>query len=161
MRRLALGENLDLIGAGPGTAAAPVTLSRHAPGLAPQHEHTAAYACAVLAGGFLELSGGRETWCATGYLVTHEAGERHANHIGPDGALCLNLHVDLPASADPVRLAPDARGLADALAQQGLRGADPLTWDSLAAELEHRLGGWRTPPRDPAPVDAVVAALDA
>ncbi|HWS72940.1 MAG TPA: AraC family transcriptional regulator [Thermoanaerobaculia bacterium] len=93
----------------------------HEPGTAlARHEHERPYFCFVLGGAFDESDGRQSHRCATGTLVFHPAGDRHADRFGAAAARCLN--VELPRE------------------WQAARGALAPAFESRAQRDERRLG---------------------
>jgi AraC family transcriptional regulator len=139
MTVLSAGETFGEVCRGPGSA----SLSLHAAhDSTPRHEHTHPYACVVIGGGFRQTLGRKEAEARFGEVLLHPAGAAHADLFGPDGALCLNLQLKAdPADRVRRRLDAGALSLAEAVAAQVALGrdADPLTAQSLAAELVDRL----------------------
>jgi AraC family transcriptional regulator len=79
----------------------------------PLHEHDEAYLCLVAGGAYLQQAGGRDTDCATGLLLAHPEGHRHANRFAPQGARCLSIFpsAEIAAGAGMRRLLDDHRAL--------------------------------------------------
>lgn len=104
----------------------------------PRHEHTSAYLCLVLRGGYRQLAGGRSSECMQGLLLVHPEGHQHANWYAPGGARCINLHLDHVLDDDPAipRLLGEHRALRllDA-ARLGPRIGDELFATDAAADL--------------------------
>jgi AraC family transcriptional regulator len=105
----------------------------------PPHKHSNDYLCIVLAGGFAELE--RNVWRErrSGCFFAHRAGETHHDHIGPRGAMCLNLHFACEDTA-PLGLegmcSPVTKVTADRLAfELAARLRDDLVMAALAAEI--------------------------
>src|SRR4051794_10797703 len=60
----------------------------------PWHSHDAAYLVVMLSGTMTEVTArGRDHACARGWLVLDTAGEGHRDHVGPEGARCLNVEL--------------------------------------------------------------------
>lgn len=161
MSQLRYGQTFGEVAAGPAPG---VTLSRHAGGQAlPAHIHESAYVCLVLSGGFRESGGRGEAERLAGEVIVHPGGERHADAFGPDGALCLNLHLgDEEAQPLARRAEPGLAVAIQALAAETARGeaGDRLAAEALVAEIVHRLGRPEAQPADADCVDRVLRALD-
>lgn len=68
----------------------------------PMHEHSRRYLAIVLNGSYEESSRGQRIEAAAGSMLGHPDGHRHANHIGRDGARCLNVIPDAHWKGDAV-----------------------------------------------------------
>ena len=138
----------------------------------PLHEHSDAYFCLVVGGGFAETMRSRAAECSPGSLMVHPAGDAHANRISAVGAHCLNIHPDPSWLAEsPLRrMAGDLRHIAlPARLPSLLRlrrellasdQAAPLALESAVLEL--LADAWRQPPRTDAPpwLDRVIQCIE-
>ena len=79
----------------------------------PLHEHDEAYLCLVAGGAYTQRSSSGDTACASGLLLAHPQGHRHANRFSPDGARCLSIFPpgDLADGQALRRLLGDYRAL--------------------------------------------------
>jgi AraC family transcriptional regulator len=105
----------------------------------PPHKHSNDYLCIVLAGGFAELERNRWRDRHSGSVFAHSAGETHHDHIGPRGAICLNLHF-APGETPPAGIVGACsiatKVTADRLAFELAAGSrDELVMATLAAEI--------------------------
>ena len=121
----------------------------------PPHRHVNDYVCIVVAGGFVEHSGGRRRERPAGTYFVHRAGETHHDEFGSAGATCLSLHFDAAlAGAEVEGMCPrSARVAVDQLAfELASYAPQDLVLASLAAEIVGALqpvasgardgGGW-------------------
>lgn len=161
MSTLGHGQTFGQVAAGP---AAGSTLSLHGAGhMLPDHEHACAYVCVVLSGGFRETGARGDAERRAGEIIVHPAGDRHADAFGPEGALCLNLHL---ATGEPEPLArraePELASLICGLAAETARGeaGDRLEAEALSAEILGRLDGAAMRKDDDCCIDRVLRALD-
>ena len=105
----------------------------------PPHKHSNDYLWIVLAGGFAELERNRWRDRPSGSVFAHSAGETHHDHIGPRGAICLNLHF-APGETPPAGIegacSIATKITADRLAFELAAGfRDELALATLAAEI--------------------------
>jgi AraC family transcriptional regulator len=161
MATLDYGQTFGTVVAGHADAA---TLSVHCPNeRLPSHEHASAYICVVLSGGFRETRRSLEADRRAGEIIVHPSGERHADAFGPDGALCLNLHLGT-APAQPLsrRADPELASAIHQLASEVARGpvSDRLDAEALSVEIIHRLTRAQTAAQPSGGVERVLQALD-
>jgi AraC family transcriptional regulator len=161
MSTLDHGQTFGQVAAGP---AAGTTLSLHgADEVLPDHEHASAYVCVVLAGGFRETGSHCDAERRTGEVIVHPAGDRHADAFGPEGALCLNLHLGRAETQPLARRAdPALASLICGLAAETARGeaGDRLEAEALTTEILDRLTGPGRQGDDGCCIDRVLQALD-
>ena len=160
MAALDPGETFGQVVSGPAPG---VTLSRHAAGQTlPLHEHAQAYVCVVLSGTFAECDPRGEAVRRAGEVVVHPSGDRHGDVFGPQGALCLNLHLATDLDLPVARRAESGLARAvDELAAEVAKGmfGDRLGAEALGAEIVDRLSRTDADP-DADCVARVLQALD-
>ena len=105
----------------------------------PPHRHANDYICIVLTGGFAELQNDSCRERRAGWFFRHEAGETHHDHIGPQGAICLNLHF-APGEPRPIGVegpcSASTKIAASRLAfELAARSREELVMAALAAEI--------------------------
>ena len=143
------------------------SLSRYRGGAsASQHRHHDWYICLVLAGGFVQ-NGREERLTSPGDLVVLPPDRWHSDHVGPQGALCLNLHLNGAIAeqlmAGPRRADALGRSIAGELAfliASGLVGKT-LREESLIFELTGSLAGRASVKEAPGAIDQIVEAIEA
>ncbi len=161
MNPLKFGETFGCVVHGP---LAGVTLSAHPSNSRLfAHEHTTAYICVVLSGGFLERSLVERQHCRARTIIAHPPGERHSDIFGPEGALCLNIHLNASPIEPLVRRSGSSLStVIQELAVETVKGdwGDRLTAEAACAEIKRCLWDLKRSADSADCVAPVLEALD-
>ena len=160
---LGFGVTYDMVAARTACGQLLTLTSHRGDGQIPPHKHVNDYVCIVLNGGFAEQEGGRSHERLGGCFFTHHAGETHCDHVGPRGAICVNLHFsagERGSTSEGICSGP-LRVAAQNLAFELTAGArEELAVASAAAEIMGLLQPAQSCLRDKGPwIDKIVQAI--
>ena len=139
---LGFGETYDMVAVQTACGQLLSLTSHRSDDSIPPHKHVNDYLCMVLSGGFAERERNRWQERRAGCYFTHQAGEMHHDHFGPQGAVCLNLHFPSGQSGTALNgtCPTSAKVTADKLAfELASSSREELVMASLAAEIQANL----------------------